>query len=207
MYDPECKGIFQLTRPLILASASPRRRDLLALLGLSFEIKPSSDKEPAWRPGLEPVKFALDLARIKGQKAAHEHKEAVVLSADTIVVSGKEVLGKPADRQEGFQMLMTLRGRPHQVITGFCIRCAELGLCRLGAVSTTVYIGDFPEEVLRSYADTGEGLDKAGSYAVQGVGSFLVERIEGSYTNVVGLPVTEIIKILLETGMIKVCIM
>jgi len=189
-----------------LASASPRRRDLLAGVGLEFEIKPSLDKEPKWELGQDPQEYALELAKIKGHRIALENRESVVISADTIVVLDKEVLGKPANKQEALKMLMKLSNRPHLVITSFCIQCVELELFELNSVTSTVYMAAFSQEVLQAYLETGEGMDKAGSYAVQGIGSFLVKRIEGSYTNVIGLPVTEVITSLLHANIIKVAV-
>ncbi len=205
MHDKKCRGVFQLARPLILASASPRRQRLLAGLGLLFDVRPSRDGEPAWEKGIEPAKYAAELAKNKGEEAAREYKDAVILSADTIVVLGDDVLGKPSSEREGLEMLTKLKGRWHVVITGLCIQCREIGLVKQKTVETKVFMADYPEEVLSAYVATGEGLDKAGSYAVQGIGSFLVERIEGSYTNVVGLPVTEVVNILLNAGLLKVC--
>jgi len=205
VHNKECRGVFQLVRPLILASASPRRQQLLASLGLQFEVRPSRDKEPEWRQGIEPAKYAVQLAKNKGEDAAREFENAVILSADTIVVLDDQVLGKPSDKQDGLRMLLELKGKPHVVITGLFIQCRAIGLFKQETVATKVFMADFPEEVLSSYMATGEGLDKAGSYAVQGIGSFLVERIEGSHTNVIGLPVTEVVNILLDAGLLKVC--
>jgi septum formation protein len=184
---------------LILASASPRRRELLATLGLEFEVVPSEADEtlPAH---LNPREAAIRLAREKGRWVARLRPDAWVLSADTIVVVGEEILGKPRDAAEALSMLRRLSGRRHSVITAFCLIHAELGRERCEAVETQVSFRAVAPGELAAYARSGEPLDKAGAYAIQGGAAGFVEAVEGSYSNVVGLPLERLAEVLREEG-------
>lgn len=175
--------------PIILASASPRRSQLLRDLGVPFRVVPSDAPEPP--PSLEetrnPAFYVEKLARLKAQS---NENEAVVIAADTVVVLNtggeNQVLGKPRNKAEARAMLTLLRGQTHQVFTGVCVRRgAET---RIAHQVTTVSFSDFSDEFIAAYVQTGEPLDKAGAYAAQGKGALLIERIEGDYFNVVGLP-------------------
>lgn len=207
--DPQKAPMFQTTQPLILASGSPRRRELLQGLGLEFAIQPAVNPEPAFLPGDDPHEHALLAAAAKAGEVADSHPDTVILAADTIVVVDGDVLGKPRDRAEALTMLSRLAGREHQVITGCCILVrAETAHARheeCFAVRTRVWMADFGKETLAAYAATGEPLDKAGAYGIQERAAFLVERIEGSYTNVVGLPLCEVVLSLRRSGFIQIC--
>jgi len=198
------QGPFRVRRPLILASGSPRRQSLLAGQGLYFEVIPSAVKEPAPEPGETPADYASRMARIKGADVAARYPDKVVLSADTIVVQGPRILGKPTDRTEAMDMLSSLAGGWHEVVTGFCVlsQREKLSLCR--TVSTRVHMSANTPEMLAAYIATGEPMDKAGAYGIQGIGAFLVDEVQGSYTNVVGLPLRSVLNILLEIGAIGV---
>ncbi|SDB56376.1 septum formation protein [Desulfonatronum thiosulfatophilum] len=195
--------MFQTTSPLVLGSGSPRRRELLEGLGILFAVHPAVDPEPEFVTGSCPEEHALDAARRKAREVAVAYPEAMVLAADTIVVVDGDVLGKPENAAVALEMLQRLAGREHAVITGCCLRMHAKGYEQGFAVRTRVWMRDFGKDVLTAYAATGEPLDKAGAYGIQDRAGFLVERIEGSYTNVVGLPLAETIKLLLEQDIIK----
>ncbi len=202
---------------LVLASASPRRRELLAAASLDFLVDPGNGVEPAPLPGESPQDYALRVARAKALAVAPRRPGAVVLAADTVVAFGKEIMGKPADAGEAEAMISLLCGfsgdpaqddlgvRSHVVVTAFVLvdcRGAAQGddagaLRRIErAVSTTVAMALQRAETIRDYAASGEPLDKAGGYAIQGRGGFLVKEIFGSYSNVVGLPLAEVMEAL-----------
>jgi septum formation protein len=188
---------------LVLASASPRRREILAQLGLRFRVLESGVDEPP-AGARDPAQYATELA---GQKAAAvaarlagEGSSAFVLGADTIVVIDAMVLGKPSDDAEAVRMLLRLQGRSHQVITAVALRRAGGELARGFASRSTVTFRALDELTVRRYVASGEGRDKAGSYAVQGLGAGLVRAIDGSYSNVVGLPACETLELLREAG-------
>ena len=169
---------------LILASASPRRRELLESLDLDFTVRPAAvDETP--NPGERPRDLVRRLAREKAEAAARNGEW--VLAADTIVVEGGEVLGKPTDRGEAKEMLERLQGRWHLVLTGTALRPPE-GETLHAVESTRVLFAELTPEQIDWYAATGEPDDKAGAYAVQGLGSLFVLEIDGNYSNVVGLP-------------------
>ncbi|WP_031385372.1 Maf family protein [Desulfonatronum thiodismutans] len=194
--------MFRTLTPLVLASGSPRRKELLASLGLDFSIHPALAPEPAFTPGTDPGAFALDAARGKAREVAEMHQEAVVLAADTIVVLKGDVLGKPEDTREALAMLERLAGREHVVITGCCLLDPKNADEQHFAVRTTVWMQNFGPEVLAAYVATGEPMDKAGAYGIQERAACLVERIQGSYTNVVGLPLAEVVQRLLNRSII-----
>lgn len=187
---------------LVLASGSPRRRELLGSLDLAFRVRPV-DLDESLRPGEEPEAYVRRLAREK----ARERGEAgeLVLAADTVVVLGGRVLGKPRDEEEAVSMLGSLAGREHTVLTGVCLlrpeSGAEGGAAEAHTVeSSRVWIAPLSLERRRWYAGTGEPMDKAGSYAIQGLGAVFVERVEGNYTNVVGLPLPAVARLFEELG-------
>jgi septum formation protein len=150
------------------------------------------------------VQYAERLAGMKGQDIASGHSNAVVISADTIVVRDHEILGKPVNKDHALDMLLSLSGRWHEVITGFCILHLAQGLEYAQTISSQVYMPSCTREVLESYVATGEPMDKAGAYGIQGLGAFLVGEVRGSYTNVVGLPVREVLDALLAIKAIGV---
>lgn len=184
-------GAYRPLTALVLASASPRRRELLALAGLDFEVLPGT-AEPEPEAGELPAGYALRAALAKAQDAFERRPQAVVLAADTIVVLDGRILGKPRVPADALRMLTDLAGRTHEVVTG-CAICSPNRAPERFSVSTLVTMAGAPEAALAAYVATGEPMDKAGGYAIQGRAGFLVQRIEGSYSNVVGLPVAEFI--------------
>ncbi len=181
---------------LVLASASPRRAELLRAAGFRFEIL-AVDVDESVRAGEAPDRYVRRLAAEKSARgAARAGRDAIVLGADTAVVVDRDILGKPANDDEAAQMLRRLSGRPHQVLTGISLR---LGSYELGRVeSTTVVFTTLSDADIDWYVASGEGRDKAGAYAIQGLASRFVPRIEGSYSNVVGLPVAAVCELLSE---------
>jgi septum formation protein len=187
---------------LILASKSPRRRDLLMQVGLSFAVVPSNVRERA-TPGASPEEHVRCLAEAKAADVAARNPDKWVLGADTEVVIDHSVLGKPRDPAEAGHMLRTLSGKIHRVVTGYCVRCEERRRSVSDTVETKVQFRPLTEADIEWYINTGEPFDKAGGYAAQGLGTVLIKRIEGSYTNVVGLPVCEVMERLLEEGIVR----
>ncbi len=174
---------------LILASASPRRADLLKWAGVDFETRPV-DLDESRLPGEVPADYAVRLAR--GKALAGDHGTRLVLGADTIVVLGDMILGKPSGPAEARSHLAALSGRTHQVVTAFCLAAAGQPLSTL-AVLSRVAFRPLTRDMIEAYASSGEGLDKAGAYGLQGRGWALIESVEGSLTNVMGLPLTEVL--------------
>ena len=187
---------------LILASASPRRQELLASAGIAFEIIPSEADEGT-REGESPEEYVERLARRKAVEVAEKHRHRWVLAADTIVVIDGSILGKPKDPPEAREMLERLSGQDHRVITGYCIFHSSSGKRREGRVVTRVRFKILSPGEIHRYLDTGEPFDKAGAYAIQGKAAFMVKEIAGSYTNVVGLPLCEVVEALHELGAIE----
>ncbi|MBF0476540.1 MAG: septum formation protein Maf [Deltaproteobacteria bacterium] len=194
-------GLVQL-QPFILASNSPRRRRLLANLGLVFEVYPSQS-ESGRHPSEAPPDFAQRQARIKGRDIAAQFPETWTLAADTIVVLGDQIMGKPSHETEAVEMLLALNGRGHQVVTAFCLRhqAADREVCR--AVTSEVFFKAVIHDTITAYVATGEPQDKAGAYGIQGRGGALIDRIAGSYDNVVGLPVAEVIAEMITWGILR----
>lgn len=197
------KAVFNTLRPLILASGSPRRRDFLTELGLTFQVETAAVDESVLA-GEEPEGFVRRLASEKAWAVANHHLGHVVLGADTVVVRDGLILGKPRHQQEAEEMLASLSGRWHEVWSGFSLCCRQPHLEKVGAVVTKVRFADLSPEVVAAYVATGDGDDKAGAYGIQSGGAFLVAEISGSYTNVIGLPVAEVIAALLEIKALKV---
>jgi septum formation protein len=183
----------------ILASASPRRRELLAQLGLSFIVVPSELQEIN-QSGMRPHMHATYYAEAKAKEVADRHPNKWVLGADTIVILGQEILGKPVDFSEASSMLSRLGGRSHCVITGICLVNASLEVVESEWVETKVFMKSLTLEDIEGYIRTGEPMDKAGAYGIQGIGGCLIQRIEGSYSNVVGLPLCETLELLRRHG-------
>ena len=179
----------------ILASGSPRRRELLRQLGLPFKVIPSTLEETD-QSGMEPRRHATYYAREKAKEVAHLYPQKWVLAADTIVVVDEEILGKPLNVKEATAMLSRLSGRSHHVITGVCLLHAQFGVEESQAVETEVFMRNLSPADIEGYIATGEPMDKAGAYGIQGIGACLVQRIEGSYSNVVGLPLCETVELL-----------
>lgn len=189
------------TNRLILASASPRRKALLGGLGLDFNIiEPRVDEEPA--PGEAPREFVLRAAGDKAGEVSRSNPEYWVLGADTVVVHDGRILGKPRDAGQALEILQALSGRSHLVHTGFCLKNGRAGISVNRVVTTEVCFSPFSPAIAAAYVATGEPLDKAGAYGIQDMGGFLVEKIKGSYTNVVGLPLVEVVEELLRHDVI-----
>lgn len=178
---------------LILASASPRRSELLRNAGISFSVDPAHVAEQPL-PDEQPLQYAKRLARDKARTVSERHPDNVVLGADTVVVVDEHLLEKPADAKEAGRMLRLLSGRTHQVITGVCLVAA--GYEQTEAEITEVRFSPLTESDIGGYIETGESMDKAGAYAIQGIASRWVERIDGCYFNVVGLPVPRVCRML-----------
>jgi septum formation protein len=191
------------TPSLILASRSPRRKYLLEKAGLHFAVIASCLDESIIPIG-SPEVYVSRLARAKAADIARKHPQAWVIGADTVVVIGDSILGKPESKAEAREMLRRLGGQTHRVLTGYCICCERRKRSFSETVTTEVCFKDLSEAEINWYVETGEPFDKAGAYAIQGIGTFLVRRINGSYTNVVGLPVCEVIEVLLREGVIGV---
>ena len=172
--------------PLILASASPRRAELLRNAGIAFSVDPAHVPEQPLE-NEPPQDYAKRLAREKARAVLARHPKDAVLGADTIVVIGGRVLEKPLDIDDAARMLRALSGRTHEVITGVCLAAA--GFERTQAESTRVTFAELSDQEIAGYVATGEPMDKAGAYAIQGIASRWAVRIEGCYFNVVGLPV------------------
>lgn len=201
--------------PLILASASPRRKSLLTQVGLPFRSETSHVNEEG--PCRDPAQAACRLAKKKAREVYFRIGESWVLGADTIVVidrtrsqvpethieSPNTILGKPTDKKDACHMLRLLSGREHNVITGFCILDPSGETAHSEAVSTRVHIKALSDPEIDAYVNTKEPFGKAGSYAIQGIGSFMVKSISGSYANVVGLPLFALIKALVAVGAIE----
>lgn len=183
---------------LILASTSPRRIELLSRLHLPYSVEPSGVLERDSEPGEGPAEYSLALATQKAGAVASRRPADVVLAADTVVAVDSQILGKPADEADALRMLRLLRGRTHTVVTGVVV--AHGGQREFGVVSARVRILNASDEDLRAYIATGEPMDKAGSYAVQGIGGRLVGDVTGCYNAVVGLPLALTAELLQHFG-------
>jgi septum formation protein len=188
-----------MTAPIILASVSPRRRELLSQIGVAFTVDPA-DVDETVRPGEGPEAYAARVALAKAKAAAGRRREGIVIAADTIVVLGDEILGKPVDALDAERMLTLLSGKVHRVITAIAVLDAASGRTAIRTAVTNVRFRSLTEREISSYVGTGEPLDKAGAYGIQEKGSLLVEGIEGCYFNVVGLPLTLLAEMLKEFG-------
>ncbi len=185
--------------PIVLASSSPRRREILDRLGLRHEVMPPQVAEH-WKENEKPSDFALRIARDKAETVAKAVADRtpppLIIAADTVVVIDGQPLGKPANDEEARRMLASASGRDHLVLTGWIVLPTDGSCERSGVETTRVWFKELRSSEIEGYVATGEGKDKAGSYGVQGLGCFLVEKIEGSYENVVGLPACPLVEAL-----------
>lgn len=184
-------------RKFILASNSPRRKELLSNCGFSFEVIPSECDESIAEK-LTPQETVIELAKRKAMAVLADNRDAVVLGCDTVVAVDGEILGKPSDREQAFEMLMSLSGKRHIVSSGVCI--ADSDSCQCFENTTEVEFYPLTAETVESYLDTGEYSDKAGAYGIQGFGSVLVKEIKGDYFSVMGLPVGQCARVLAQFG-------
>jgi septum formation protein len=187
---------------LILASKSPRRRYLLEQAGLDFSVIPSEFDERSVPPS-SLATYVKRLAEAKAEDISERHPDGWIIGADTIVFINNSILGKPRSRAEARSMLRSLSAKTHQVYTGYCICCRDKGRLFSDFVKTDVCFKKLTEKEIDWYIDSGEPFDKAGAYAIQGLGTFLVRSINGSYTNVVGLPVCEVLEFLINEGVLE----
>lgn len=194
--------IFTTHKPLILASGSPRRRRYFQDLGLDFKVL-TADIAETQHFDESPDAFVLRMAAEKAMAVMTLSPESWVVAADTVVVLDGAVLGKPRDRDDALAMLMRLSGREHCVRTGFCIGCLAENICIVDSSLTRVTFAGYSEDVARAYVATGEPLDKAGAYGIQGRGAFLALSVSGSYANVVGLPLQEVVARLCACGVLS----
>ena len=192
-----------MSNRLILASRSPRRYELLKQVGLDFEVVPSRVIEDFVHTE-SPQDHVIRLAEAKAQDVAKGYPDRWVIAADTIVYINGSILGKPKNRKEAIEMLHNLSGQEHWVMTGFSVCHLEKGKNDKEAVQTAVKMKTLDPTEMEWYVQTGEPFDKAGGYAIQGIGSFMIESIRGSYTNVVGLPLCELVQMLDRLGAIAI---
>lgn len=192
----------EMVKDIILASASPRRQQLLSQIGLDFKVKPSAIEEVI-DDTLEPAQVAMSLASQKCNDIASQiTDDCIVIGADTIVIKDNKMLGKPKNESDAFNMLHSLKGQWHQVVTGLCLCRSYDKKIICDYEITKVKISDLSDEFINSYIATKEPLDKAGAYGIQGYGALLVERIDGCYFNVMGLPIFKLSCMLKELGFV-----
>jgi septum formation protein len=187
-----------MTAPrVVLASQSPRRRELLTLVGIAHTVRPA-DIDEAYRPGEQPAAHAERLAREKAAVVAHDEPDALVIGSDTIVVVDGEVLGKPRDEAQAARMLARLAGRAHVVMTGVAVR--RRGVERSAVEEVGVTFHPLTAAEIDAYVATREPMDKAGAYGIQGFGATIVARVDGDYFAVMGLPLQRLVRLMGEVG-------
>jgi septum formation protein len=187
-------------KKIVLASSSPRRELLLKQIGLDFIVYPSNIDEKILSEKISPKEFVLKIALEKARRVANIFNEAIIISADTIVVLDGIILGKPKDREDAINMLKRLRGKIHQVFTGIVVWETPTNKYLVRVVKSLVKMRDYSLEEIINYVNTGEPFDKAGAYGIQGKGALLVEKIEGDYYNIVGLPLASLNLLLKKFG-------
>ena len=199
-------GIFNKELRIVLASGSPRRKELLGEIIPSFDIIVSEADEDSVPKTLAPDLYVEELAMLKAAASAKtidKKNNCIVIGADTVVTLDGEILGKPADKTDAFNMLKRLSGRKHEVYTGYCVMrlndCASVSR----AEKTEVYFKEITDEEISEYIETGEPIDKAGAYGIQGLGGKFINKINGDYNNVVGLPVSALCDVLEKEFEIK----
>ena len=184
----------------ILASSSPRRRELLASIGLAFDVIPSAVPEER-QPDETPEEYVARLSRQKAAAVAEKNRDRWIIAADTTVVIGDEVLEKPRDANDARRMLATIAGKTHVVYTGVTLKCLDRGYVETHVATTEVRMLPLTPRDIEWYVDTGEPMDKAGAYAAQGMGGMFIDSIHGSFTNVVGLPLALLVQMLRHAGL------
>jgi len=194
--------LFHTAKKIILASASPRRQTFLRELGLEFTVDPASIDETPF-PQEPAVDFVQRMATAKAEAIAGLHPKAFVIGADTIISFQGEILGKPKDASDALRILQRLQGTSHEVITALSLCCIKEKLSTTIVRTTRVTFGNFSKETLTAYIQSGEPMDKAGAYAIQGQGGFLVQEINGSCSNVIGLPMNDLVTLLLTHRVIS----
>ena len=194
--------MYHNSQPIVLASSSQRRRQYLHDMGLVFTVYSVPIDE---QPGVdeEPEVFVTRMAREKAAAVRKLFPESWIISGDTVVCLGKRIFGKPLDAVDAVRQLMALSGREHVVRSGFCVTHGVKGVEVVGSIATRVRFARLNEVIARAYVTTGECFDKAGGYAIQGKGACLVESIVGSYSNVVGMPLYELLQVLQEQGVVE----
>lgn len=211
MNQQRVSGVFVEAIPIILASASPRRRHLLEQLGLLFKIV-SVDNEPPPLFSESPLDYVIRAAKAKAFAVAGAEPHSVIIAADTVAISYKnkmaEIVGKPQSDEDSFSMLSCFQGGKHQVITACCIIWPlekKIGSIQYEIFHDTanIHFGQWDKDILFSYIKTGEPSDKAGAFSIQGIGGFLIDIIEGNYSTVIGLPLPQLVRCLLKGGAIK----
>jgi septum formation protein len=193
------------SRPLVLGSASPRRREILTNLGLPLRVLPADVPEEVRSgesAGIYVERIVRDKLAAVAVRASAEAKAALLVADTTVVVDG-DILGKPSDHADAERLLSRIVGRSHVVFTRYAIGGPDGAVLAARTVESEVRLRAATTSEIRAYARTGEGLDKAGAYAIQGIGAFLIQEIRGSYTNVVGLPACEVVSDLLSTGLLE----
>ncbi len=198
-YNVKRQRTFQARQQLILASESPRRQDILAAMGITFEVVPPAVEETQPAFG-DPVSVALNRAVQKARVVAAGVKQGAVVAADTIVIDGEDILGKPASEEVAYQFLCRLRGKQHRVITAIALIDVAGGEELTGYCTSRVYMREYSDEEIAAYVTSGSPLDKAGAYAIQDTQFHPVERVKGCYLNVVGLPVCTLLRLLYQIG-------
>lgn len=188
---------------VVLASESPRRKQYLAEMGVEFIVRKAVIDEIPYEHETSD-QFVERMACEKAELVSANYRDAWVIGGDTIVCLGTEIFGKPVDKEGAVAMLLELSGREHEVKTGFCITNVVQGVQVAETVTTKVRFAPFSESLARAYVATGESLDKAGAYGIQGKGAFLVQGLNGSYSNVVGLPVHELLQVMLNLNIIEI---
>jgi septum formation protein len=176
-------------RTIILASASPRRKELLEKIGLKFEVDPSDSNE-ILRLDIPPERMVKAISHEKALTVAQKYTDAIIIAADTLGIFNGKIITKPANRDEAKAMLLELSGKSHRVITGFTILDTASKKVTSHTVETKVYFKKLTEEEIDHYINSGEPLDKAGAYGIQGLGSVLIKKIAGDFYNVIGLPIS-----------------
>ena len=188
---------------IVLASASPRRRELLEQIGIKFDIVVSNEPEDEIDKSLSPENYTSEIALMKACNVAKKltgtkRKDSLIIAADTVVYSDGKILGKPKDSDDAFRILKSLSGKAHEVYTGICVMRLTDGYATSKSIKTTVKFKELTDKTIKAYIKTGEPADKAGAYGIQGRGAVLVEEICGDYFNVVGLPLSALYDVLIS---------